>query len=82
MKDAYEVLHQKEADFARVRKEVESLNIVAHLLVDDEPKSSADQGESNRKPSISATDALARESDSQGTGAPGAGFFNSLKRSR
>ena len=82
MKDAYEVLHQKEADFARVRREVESLNIVAHLLVDDEPKNSSDQGESNKKPSISATDALPRESDSQGTGAHGVGFLNSLKRSR
>jgi len=35
MKDAYEVLEQKEADLARVRKEVESLRLVAPLLSDD-----------------------------------------------
>jgi len=32
MKDAYEVLNQKEADVTRVRQEVESLKIVASLL--------------------------------------------------
>lgn len=35
MKDAYEVLEQKEADLSRVRQEIESLRIVAPLLVDD-----------------------------------------------
>jgi hypothetical protein len=35
MKDAYQVLEQKEADLARVRQEIESLRIVAPLLVDD-----------------------------------------------
>jgi hypothetical protein len=35
MKDAYEVLKQKEADLSRVRREVESLRIVAPLLLDD-----------------------------------------------
>lgn len=34
MKDAYEVLYQKESDLARVRKEIESLTIAAQLLVD------------------------------------------------
>jgi hypothetical protein len=39
MKDAYEVLEQKEADLARVRQEIESLRIVASLLdkTDDLP---------------------------------------------
>jgi hypothetical protein len=32
MKDAYEVLQQKEADLARVRHEIESLQVVASLL--------------------------------------------------
>lgn len=36
MKDAKEVLHQKEAELARVRKEVESLNLVVRLLADDD----------------------------------------------
>ena len=35
MKDAYETLKQKEADLSRVRNEIESLRIVASLLVDD-----------------------------------------------
>jgi hypothetical protein len=35
MKDAYEVLQQKEADLARVRHEIESLQVVASLLSDD-----------------------------------------------
>ena len=42
MKDAYEVLNQKEADVNRVRQEVESLKIVASLLDEagsDEPAS-------------------------------------------
>ena len=35
MKNAYEVLQQKETDLARVRQEIESLRIVASLLSDD-----------------------------------------------
>jgi len=35
MKDAYDVLKQKEFDLARVRHEVESLRIVGPLLADD-----------------------------------------------
>jgi hypothetical protein len=35
MKDAYEVLYQKEADLVRVRQEVECLRITATLLGDD-----------------------------------------------
>jgi len=35
MKDAYEALKQKEADLSRVRYEIESLRIVASLIVDD-----------------------------------------------
>lgn len=34
MKDFYQVWHQKEADLVRVRKEIESLRIVAPLLLD------------------------------------------------
>jgi hypothetical protein len=36
MRDAYEVLYQKEADLVRVRQEVESLRITASLLGDDD----------------------------------------------
>ena len=35
MKDAYDVLKQREADLARVRHKVESLRIVGPLLADD-----------------------------------------------
>ena len=35
MRDAYDVLKEKEADLARVRYEVESLRIVTSLLLDD-----------------------------------------------
>jgi hypothetical protein len=37
MKNAYEVLQQKETDLARVRHEIESLWIVASLLSDELP---------------------------------------------
>jgi len=37
MKDAYEVLHQKEAELARVRREIASLLLVAPLLSADSP---------------------------------------------
>jgi hypothetical protein len=37
MKNAYEVLEQKEIDLARVRHEIESLRIVAPLLSDELP---------------------------------------------
>jgi hypothetical protein len=37
MKNAYEVLRQKEMDIARVRHEIESLRIVASLLSDELP---------------------------------------------
>ena len=57
MKDAYEVLYQKEADLARVRQEIESLTIAALLLADDD-SSSFDAGsvddEPNRKPAQNA----------------------------
>lgn len=35
MKNAYEVLYRKEADVARVRKEIESLKTIAPLLTDE-----------------------------------------------
>ncbi len=43
MKDAYEALKQKEADLSRVRHEIESLRIVASLLVDDLSPDQSDQ---------------------------------------
>jgi hypothetical protein len=36
MKDAYEVLYKKEADLARVRREIDSLTLAARLLLVDD----------------------------------------------
>ena len=47
MRNAYELLEQKERDLGRVRKEVESIRIVASLL-SDESASSDDGDEPNR----------------------------------
>ena len=70
MKDAYEVLHQKEAEFARVRKEVESLNLVVRLLLDDDDQGDlADLGDSHKKPANSVIDSISRESDLPSTSA-------------
>ena len=48
MKDPYEVLRQKEADLARLRHEIESLQLVASLVSDDETSDEL-EGECNRK---------------------------------
>jgi hypothetical protein len=50
--DAYDVLKQKEADLARIRHEVDSLRIIAPLLVDD---LDSDQ---SKKPHLMSTDEL------------------------
>jgi hypothetical protein len=80
MKDPYEVLRQKEAEFDRVRKEVQSLNLVARLLDDnvDQP---------TPKPSRSETDTTSTRSDSNarddGDGQDAgsrSGFLSALKR--
>ena len=67
MKDVYEVLHQKEADLARVRREIESLHIVASLLSDDlvsdeltKKKESSAEKSWDRGPSSMATGTDAR----------------------
>jgi hypothetical protein len=92
MKDAYEVLYQKEADLARVRQEIESLKIVASLLAEeltsDNPGRSSD--DPNKKPSRSAEKAilnLSARPDSDATGTEGPSpitrrprFWNPLRR--
>ena len=42
MKDAYEILRQKEIELSRVKAEVEALGIVAPLLSDDGDSGNAD----------------------------------------
>lgn len=62
MKDAYEVLRQKEADVARLRNEIASLQIVAPLLGDDshsdrphEKPEGSEEGSSGSLPDPEAT---------------------------
>jgi len=83
MKDAYEVLKQKETDLARVRHEIESLQIVDSLLSDELPSE-----ELTRKRAGSAEETLDSGSE-KATGtdslfssinpAPRPGFWNTLK---
>ena len=85
MKDAYQVLKQKEAELSRVRQEIESLRIVAPLLVDD-----LNSNDSDHVHLIFAekTDEM---SDFNGTGTDGprppgstshSAFWNALKHAR
>lgn len=86
MKNAFEVLYQKEADLVRVRREVESLTVAARLLADDaksavRPDSSHDQ--QNRKPSQKAVSGQPIATEPTGTDGepfvwPGTGFWKSL----
>ncbi len=86
MKQAYEVLEQKEAHLARVRREIESLRIVASLLVDDLNSNDSDQTHL-----ISAKKSDNLLPDLQATGTDGlfssvaisrSRFWNALKRTR
>ena len=70
MKDAYEVLQQKESDLARVRHELESLRIAASLLSDnlssgELPRKRESSGEktSDRGPEATGTDGLFSSND-------------------
>ena len=90
MKDAYEVLQQKEADLARVRREIDSLNIVARLLSNDGTADNAIPKNGEATPS-SMSDAISRLSDSASTNvdslfssieASRPGFWDALKRAR
>jgi hypothetical protein len=89
MKDAYQVLYEKETDLTRVRQEIESLKIVASLL--GEETSSDGSGESSedlgKKPAGSTEDVGPVRPDSEGAGAVGAfsiarrtGFWSALRR--
>ena len=66
MQNVYEVLQQKQAELARVRKEIECLNIVATLLSDD--RSSDDPAPNSAESPVSPlTDTISRLSDSAAT---------------
>ena len=57
MKDVFDVLHQKQADLARVRLEVDSLRIAAPLLAEDDAE--------NKKP-VQTTSSLFAEATGTG----------------
>ena len=75
MKDAYELLEQKEADLARVRHEIESLRIVSPLLSDE-----VTSEDPHKKRESSGEKAQGPELDSKATGTDG--IFSSSPESR
>ena len=84
MKDAYNVLQQKEADLARVRHEIESLQVVAPLLSDG-----LTSDELTKKRDSSAVKMLDRGPGSEATGTDGSSiavsrpsFWKALKREK
>jgi len=72
MKDVYQILEQKEADLDRVRRELESLQMVASLLSDDATE------QLTKKPAIAEKPSL--EDDSEATGTKG--LFSSITSTR
>jgi len=87
MKNAYEVLQQKQTDIARIRKEIESLNIVASLLSEehtaDDPDQSSDESPRSMSDTISRlSDSAAANADNLFSSAAdsGSGFWGSLRR--
>ena len=82
MKDAYEVLYQKEAELARVRKQIESLTLSAQLLADDHASSFDQVGASeaqNKKPAQKVTSPEPTATDSEPFVWPRLGFWGSLR---
>jgi hypothetical protein len=67
MQDVYEVLQQRQAELARVRKEIECLNIVAVLLSDGRASDDAAAPNSAESPASPLTDTISRLSDSAAT---------------
>ena len=74
MKDVYQILEQKQADLERVRREFESLQVVAPLLSDD-----ATTEELTKKPTT-AEKASSDDDASEATGTKG--LFSSMASTR
>jgi hypothetical protein len=86
MKDVYEALKRKEADLSRVRHEIESLRIVASLLVDD---LNSDQSDKPYLVSAEELDNLHPDLEPTGTdglfssiATPRSSLWNILKRAK
>lgn len=87
MKDAYEVLYQKEADLVRVRQEVESLRVAAALLADeshtDDSHREADpQAKRPSEPTVVAEPAAATGTDGPSPNHRQPSFWEFLKPAR
>ena len=89
MKDAYEVLYQKEVDLARVRQEVESLRISASLLAEEVSAEQSGASSSTRSAMSAGEASLAAHLDGAATGTDGPrptsqepSFWKSLKGRR
>jgi len=90
MKDPNQVLREKEAELARVRREIDSLNTVAPLLTDDDRTSPDDppriRDRSNKKRSSSTSEVISQQYDSEWPTADAvssgheSSFLNALKR--
>jgi len=84
MKDAYEVLKQKETDLDRVRREIESLRVVASLLVDSTSAKVSDDTGSTPEEKIGDADTALEPTGSDGLSSSGAtsasGIWKVLKR--
>jgi hypothetical protein len=89
MQDVYEVLQQKQAELARVRKEIECLNIVAALL-SDERTSDGPVTNSDESPTSPLSGTISRLSHSAATNvdnlfssaATRSSLWKALKRAR
>jgi hypothetical protein len=86
MKNAYEVLEQKESDIARVRHEIGCLRIVAALLSDELPSEElTKKGASSAEETLDSGSEKATGTDglfSSMNPAPRPGFWNTLKRQK
>ena len=72
MKDVYQILEQKQADLDRVRRELESLQVVASLLCDDATE------DPTKKPTAAEKPPLNENSEATGT----QGLFSSIGSTR
>lgn len=75
MKDPNEILRQKEEDLARIRHEIESLQVVASLLSDE-----LTSDEPDTKKESAGEKTVDRDTGSEATGTDG--LFSSIAASR
>jgi hypothetical protein len=81
MKNAHEVLRQKEEDLVRVRKEVDSLRLIAPMLGDDEGSAGRDDASTDRtSPDDHGSEATGTDGLFSSASSPRPRFWNSLKR--